>query len=202
MIFPKLFFLLCSFQLPPCTLFHPMLLSCEGGAAKLFLSRAIVRNARRPQKQKNSLSTLCFSFPGCVCRASEEKKKEKRMISASYMRFYFFGVFFLDTSVRTNIAAYGPRPTVFFSSTYFFIFLFWPFDNGWGRVVFAFFEKEGVVVEFCSSVVCRGAKFEGEKDTKEKKTEKRHNTISMSEKNSDVLLSMWSCFYAFRGALL
>jgi len=94
MIFPKLFFLLCSFQLPPCTLFHPMLLSCEGGAAKLFLSRAIVRNARRPQKQKNSLSTLCFSFPGCVCRASEEKKKEKRMISASYMRFYFFGVFF------------------------------------------------------------------------------------------------------------
>jgi len=57
-----------------------MLLSCEGGAAKFFfLSRAIVRNARRPQKQKNSLSTLCFSyFSWCVSVEQVKRKREKK----------------------------------------------------------------------------------------------------------------------------
>jgi len=191
MIFPKLFFIVMFFfNCHLCTLFHPMLLSCEGGAAKFFFVSCYCSECAAPAKAKKFIVNFVFFlfFLVCVCRASEEKerKKEKRVISASCTRFYFLVFFFLDTSVRTNIAAYGPRPTVLFFSTYFFYF---SRSTMGGESCLCFFEKEGVVVEFCSSVACRGAIFEGEK-TRKKRKQKRHNTIPMSEKNSYVLLSM------------
>jgi len=156
-----------------------------------FFCLVLLFGMRGARKNKKIHCQLCvFLFLAVSVEQVKRKKKEKRMISASYMRFYFFGVFFSIRLLEQILLHMDrDRPFFFLRPT----FLFSCSDRstmGGGELSLLFLRRRASssssVLPWC--VVGRNLK--ERKTRKKRKQKKRHNTISMSEKNSDVLLSM------------